>query len=221
MNGKYLENVESEKLLGTIINNNLSWEKHIDNVVKRVNSKLALLRSIKGCLPLVSRKMFSNTHILPYMDYCSSVWGDSPYVSNVLLAQKRVARTILDVQGKAMWEPENRTQVLFSKLNWMCIQDRIAFRKATMVYKSLNNLAPQYMGEMFNYVSTVKNTRQGAKSCNNKDLEIPPGKHKMIFENSFGYSAIKLWNNIKPEIRNCTSLNSFKASYLRNHFKDV
>ncbi len=68
MNGKYLENVESEKL-----NHNLSWEGHINGVVSKINRKLALLRRIKGCLPLATRKLFSNSHILPYVDYCSLV----------------------------------------------------------------------------------------------------------------------------------------------------
>ena len=72
MNGLELENVSSEKLLGVIVNKNLSWEEHIDSMVSKINRKLALLRRIKGCLPIESRKMFANTHILPYLDYCSA-----------------------------------------------------------------------------------------------------------------------------------------------------
>ncbi len=75
MNGKYLENIESEKQLGVIVNHNLSWESHINGVVSNINRKLALLRRIKGCLPLATRKIFSNSHILQYIDYCSLVWG--------------------------------------------------------------------------------------------------------------------------------------------------
>jgi hypothetical protein len=59
MNSHYLENVTTERLLGALINNKLSWESHINSAVSKVNSKLALLRRIKGCLPLVSRKIFS------------------------------------------------------------------------------------------------------------------------------------------------------------------
>ncbi len=44
MNDKYLENVEFEKLLGVVINHNLSWESHINGVVSNINRKLALLR---------------------------------------------------------------------------------------------------------------------------------------------------------------------------------
>ncbi len=71
----------------------------------------------QGCLLLATCKLFSNSHILPYIDYCSLVWGDSPHVYNILKAKKWVARTILDVKGKAIRDPENRSHLLFSNLN--------------------------------------------------------------------------------------------------------
>ncbi len=47
MDGQLLANVESDKLLGVMININLSWEEHIAKIVSIVNKKLALLRQIK------------------------------------------------------------------------------------------------------------------------------------------------------------------------------
>ncbi len=44
-------------------------------------------------------------------------------------------------------------------LGWMNIQNHINFRKAVMVFKSPNNLAPQYMTNMLNYVPNTVNTR--------------------------------------------------------------
>ncbi len=56
--GSTLKRVSSNKLLGITINHNLSCEDHINSIVRKINSKLALLRGIKGCLPLESCKMF-------------------------------------------------------------------------------------------------------------------------------------------------------------------
>ncbi len=125
---------------------------------RNINGKLVLLRRRKGCLPLATRKHFSNSNMLPYIDYCSLIWGDSHHVYNILKAQKQVAHTILDVKGKAIRDPENRSHVLFSKLNWMNIFNRFKFRKTTMLYKCLNKLAPQYMCNMFSYVTNSHNT---------------------------------------------------------------
>ncbi len=43
MNGEFLENITSENLLGVTMNQNLSWEEHINDVVSQINCKLAAL----------------------------------------------------------------------------------------------------------------------------------------------------------------------------------
>ncbi len=98
LNDTYLENVESDKLLGTMINNNISWEKHVHSVLAKVNRKLGLLRRIKRYLNFESRKLFFNANILPHLDYCSTIWGHSTHVNKLFKAQKRAARIILDVR---------------------------------------------------------------------------------------------------------------------------
>ncbi len=42
---------------------------------------------------------------------------------------------------------------MFSKLKWMPITDRIKYRKAIMVFKSINNLSPRYMSDLFKFFS--------------------------------------------------------------------
>ncbi len=120
------------------------------------------------------------------------LWYSLPHVHSLQLAQRQVTGTIMDVKGKAIRAPENRSHILLSKLGWMNIQNRINFRKALMIFKSLNNLAPQYMINMFNYVPNTVNTRQLTTSYNRKDLQIPIGTHKMIYVNSFTYSSVKV-----------------------------
>ncbi len=47
------------------------------------------------------------------------------------------------------------TAPLLFKLKWMSLMVRVLYRKAVMVYKSLNGLAPGYMQDMFKYVTDV------------------------------------------------------------------
>ncbi len=114
MGTENLQNVGSEKILG--INQNLSWAEHLKKTAATVNSKVALLRKIKSFLPLSTRKLFSNTHILPHMDNCSIIWGSSPHVHSLLLAQKRASRIILDIKDTMYPSRE-----MFSKLKWIYI----------------------------------------------------------------------------------------------------
>ncbi len=98
MGSENFQNVESEKILGITINQNLSWAEHLKKTTATMNSKVALLRKIKSFLPLSTRKLCCISIILPHMDYCSIIWGNSPHVHSLLLAQKRAARIILDIK---------------------------------------------------------------------------------------------------------------------------
>ena len=44
--GEVLETVEDTKLLGTIVSNYLKWEKNTDNIVKKANKRMELLRKV-------------------------------------------------------------------------------------------------------------------------------------------------------------------------------
>ena len=214
LDGDLLENTTTERLLGVQISQNLSWDEHITSVEKTVNMKLALLRRIKCYLPLAARKLFYNTHILPHLDYCSIIWGRSTFVNRLVTLQKRAARMILDITDYQFPSAE-----MFKMLNWMSINERIEFRTATIVYRSINNLAPAYMSAMFKFTKDVS-VRQTRSSCRN-DLYIPSGKHKELYMKSFAYSGAELWNKLCPTIRSKSSLNSFKSTYIKHHFNNI
>ncbi len=95
-------------------------------------------------------------------------------------------------------------------------QIRVIYRKACIMYTSLNGLAPVYMSEMFKYVheSHSRDTRTSASS----NLSLSSGKHKDIYINSFATSGAKILNDIQTNIRNSVSLEGFKGAYLRKYF---
>ncbi len=70
---------------------------------------------------------------------------------------------------------------MFKSLKWMSLKT-VTYRKASMIYKSLNGLAPVYKSEMFSYVheSHSRDTRTAACS----DLSLRKWKHKDIYINS-------------------------------------
>ena len=64
---------EQEKLLGVLIDNNLSWSTHIENTLKKCNTLLYLLGRIKQYLSIPIRTLFYNAYILPHLDYCCTI----------------------------------------------------------------------------------------------------------------------------------------------------
>ena len=74
--GKQLKEAQCFPYLGLIINQNLTWEDHIEHMRNKINKKLGLLRQIKSCLPLSARITFFNSFVLPLFDYGDIIWGD-------------------------------------------------------------------------------------------------------------------------------------------------
>jgi hypothetical protein len=75
-NNTVLENVESKRLLGVIVDNHLCWKVHINDLASNLSKLIALFRRIKMYLPLQTRILFYKTFFQPMIDYCYTVWGN-------------------------------------------------------------------------------------------------------------------------------------------------
>ena len=71
-----LSKTNSFKYLGVTIQQNLTWSEHIDNIGKKVNQRLGLIRRIKHLLPFQARLTLYNSLVLPLFDYNDIIWGD-------------------------------------------------------------------------------------------------------------------------------------------------
>ncbi len=96
-NNTMLENVNSEKLLWVIIDKYLSWKHHIDKTAKTLSKNIALLKRIRKYLPHQPRLAFHKTFIQPHIDYCSTIWGQSPHISRIHILQKISLRLIMNI----------------------------------------------------------------------------------------------------------------------------
>ena len=197
--GKQISQATSEKLLGVQIDNNLTWREQIKKVKRTVCFKISILRRIRKSLPTDIRKVFYNLYIKPHLEYCCSVWGQcSQHDKNTLIKlQKQAARLILDAPKLT---PSHE---MFTKLQWLKFDELVHQKQATMVYKSLHNLAPLYLTQMFQL-----SKRTGLRSVSNNKLFLP-----RCHKNSLRYIGPVIWNSLPPAVRCAKTLNKFKHDY--------
>ena len=69
-----INDTECHKLLGLQIDKNLDWKEHINCIIKKVNSRLSLLRRIKCFLPQFAHMLFYNSMIQPILDYWLTIY---------------------------------------------------------------------------------------------------------------------------------------------------
>lgn len=202
--GSKLEQVSSERLLGVQVDNCLTWDEQVQKVRKTCLFKLSLLRKIRRYLPLNVRKMYFSYYIKPHLDYCSTIWGHTSKenISKLNKIQKQAARLILD---KDYTTP---SEELFRELSWLNFSENIKYQQATLVYKSLNNLAPGYMRSKFSHVQD--STRANLRSSLQNKLFIPRVHHKSI-----RFSGPRVWNDLSPKIREAKDVTKFKNLYIK------
>ena len=96
-NGRLEESV-GEKLLGVVIDANPSWDLQIDYLIKKLNSRICLLKRAKAHLSIKCRKMIYNVLGKPIVEYCWTVWGNYSVgnLERLFRQQKLCVRLILD-----------------------------------------------------------------------------------------------------------------------------
>ena len=82
MNERNLEIVDSQKVLGVVIDDSQTWKKHLEKVLKHCRTKIKVL---KGMMILGTRviEKFYYTAIIPSVIYNITVWGNN----NVIIKQ--------------------------------------------------------------------------------------------------------------------------------------
>ena len=107
--------------------------------------------------------------------------------------QKRAARLTLNKDFNTPSEE------LFTELNWTTFPKRDNFHKAVMMFKTINNLTPMYVNNIFQYTNEIRH--RNLRSTSENLLYVPKPNCK-IYRNSFAlYSGSKLWNSIPQDVK--------------------
>ena len=132
-NDDILKTVETEKVLGVHIDNNLTWSVHIDSIAKKISSNLWLLSQLKEYLSTEHRVQFHKTYIQPHIDYCSSIWGGTSQhnLNKIYRLQKRAVKIILNYEYDDI-------AVSMDSLKILNVYECIFLRKLNLCLKFLN-----------------------------------------------------------------------------------
>ena len=95
---------------------------------------------------------------------------------------------------------------LLQLLRWPSIEKLINLETCTMVYKSLNELASENLGNIFHKMSDVHTRVLRDTKCN---LAVP--KMRTAYgQKSFAFRGAKAWNKLDSEVKLAPSIQSFK-----------
>ena len=126
LNGKNIEVVKETKLLGTILTNDLKWNRNTEELIKRANKRMVLLRKIKEFNPNIEDlKIIYIMYIRSILEQSCQVWHHSLYKENITdleRIQKSALRIILNEKQLNYDEAlkEINLQDLHSRREFLC-----------------------------------------------------------------------------------------------------
>ena len=98
---------------------------------------------------------------------------------------------------------------LIRSLGWETIDDLINQEMKTIAFKSINNLAPQYLIDLF-----TRNSLSSSHNLRNTDSDVQiPKKKASNGQKCFSYRGAKVWNSLPRHAKQTSSISRFK-SYL-------
>ena len=208
LNNQNLNTIKNDKILGVVVDNNLSWSSHIDNICKKIKSNLWLLTRIKEYLSVDHRIQFYKTYIQPHIDYCNIVWGGtSPSnLDRIFRLQKRACKVILDYNVDNIFDSMQDLKIL-------TVFERLFLRKAKFMFKVEKSLTPPYINEMF-HLRNQNESLPLLRSTASSNF-IPPRPRKEIFKQSIMYSGPIIWNSLPPELKSLNTVNSFHNFFIK------
>ena len=180
----------------------MEWKEHIKVTSSKASKAVGFLRHAKPFLPEETLKTLYTGIIEPHFRYCCLVWGCSG-VTEINQLQKLRNRAARIVTGSSFDTP---CQPLIKELGWKTIDQLITSETNIMVFKSLHELAPQYMCNLFTRAPQL--TSRYLRNTLT-DLRLPK-KNSKTGQKCFSFRGAKAWNDLSAEGKLTSSLASFK-----------
>ena len=208
----YITRVKFTKFLGVFIDENLNWNKHIEEIEKKVSKSIGIMYRVKDKLDEKSMFNLYCTLVLPYLQYCNVIWGINykNKLNNINVLQKKAIRIVNKSEYRCHTNP------LFYKWKTLTFNDLVNLNTYMVLFKARQNLLPANINNIFEIVQNVHHykTRQSTDFQHNK-FKTTAKMHTIKIHGPI------LWSKLPSQIKDCSTIFSFKKkvkSYLLEQY---
>jgi len=127
---------------------------------------------------------------MPYLNYCSTVWGSASHTALKKLGKLHLKSTQL----------VNKPLLSFS--------GQLLFNKSVFAFQIINGITPSYL---LNKLTLIKHSHSYNTRGSSSKKTITKTRGSILYDQSIGYDISSSWNNLPNEIRKTPSLLQFKT----------
>jgi len=189
------------KSLGVIIDQKLSFDQHVNSMVRGANFHIKALRHIRPFLDKSTANTVACSIVGSRLDYCNSLlYGTSnKNIEKLQRVQNTLARIVSESRMRDHIRP------VLQDLHWLPIAERIQYKIALVTHKVLITRQPQYLSEVLTEYKPVRDLRSSSQ-CK---LASQTSRTN-LGDRAFCKASSRVWNELPTQLRNTTNTLSFK-----------
>ena len=179
---------QSVKVLGVIVDKNMTWESHVSTVIKRCYACICGLSKFSRRLTENVKKSLIEALVFPHLLYCLTVWGSCSSAQKYRI-QKVINRCAQIVKGARRYD---HVTPLMAELEWQSFDDLLDQRDLAAMHRILHSdRSPAGLKERVNYRGNVSG--RVTRGTVDRRLELPRVRTELA-RRCFAFRAVAAWN---------------------------
>ena len=202
VNGQLLKPAKCIKNLGILMDNNLQFKQHVNQLIRNAYFSLKQLFGSRHILDKYIKKEICQSIVLSCSQFAGAVYGPcitSDDKRRIQVVQNSCVRFVCGIKRHDHISTARRD------LNWLDMESTRYMHSVCLYHKVLTSNKPPYLREKVKYLSETHN-----KNVRQQNLLLIPRHNKQIFKRSFSYQAAHTLNNLSYQLK-CKSENNFRA----------
>lgn len=199
----------TSKSLGLIIDSNLSFSPHINDVIRKAYGRLKYLYKYKYVLSTHVKLKLADSLILSLFDYCDSVYGlchTANDVHKIQVVQNACMRFAANVRRREHITP------FFIEYGWNKMHVRRDIHYSCLIHKIIHTNNPPYLRSKIIFGEEIH-----SRNMRNTHILHIPLHSSTAFKGSFSYCAANIYNGLPRSIKDVQIYTSFKRK-IKEHF---
>lgn len=193
------------KILGVVLDQKLSFESHLNNLCRKVASKVNSMFRLTKILNVSSKLKLYNAFIMSHLNFCSTIYHFCS-VTKCRKLERLNERALRIVYNN--YQLSYRELLKFSNQRTLYVKREIAILE--QVYKILYNLAPPMNDKYFTVINSNYSLRNSKtltqRKCNTYDY----GMRSLL------YAGSKIWNDAPSSLKLSNTFADFVNSLSGN-----
>lgn len=211
VSGAAIQPTASVKSLGVRLDRHLSFDQQIDSVCKSCYFHIRALRHVRESLPDDVAKTVACSIVSSRLDYCNALYYNmsSTNVAKLQRVQNTLARVVLKLRK------HDHVSAALARLHWLPVEQRIAFKVATLTFKLRLHHQPDYLYELIQPYNPARELRSSNQGLLNSTVS-----RTVTGSRAFRHSSVTVWNKLPQDIRNTQTIATFRRK-LKTHLFTV